>query len=222
MTKEEQIQKAKEYNLGATSRDKLKSEIISSINSKFELGPYDYWSEEGKKRKEKMLNEWADQYYEINIRNGMSKDDAEDNAVDRALEMFKQIQRASSTTYPSMIWTINESNIQQLASECINQVVSDSGYNINCCFFDAKVGTAQEFNQIISKANAGDRNVVVVINYTYAQGDLWRLLFASLKDNLKDKFYMIATSPLEPEDGVKTNWDRGLTGMVLQSVLLSE
>lgn len=222
MTKEEQIQKAKEYNLGATSREEYKSKIINSINSKFELGPYDYWSEEGKKRKEKMLKEWAVARKNSLLANGTNTDEAHKEAIRHALRMFKSFQGRISITNPLMIWTIDESNIQQLVSDCVNQGNSECNSDIVPYFFDAKAGTAQEFNQIISNVNTGGRNVVVVLNYTYAQGDLWRLLYAYLKDNSRDKFFMIASSPLEPEDGVKTNWDRGLTGMVLQSVLLSE
>lgn len=222
MTKEEQIQKAKEYNLGVKSRDEFKSEIINSINSKFELGPYDYWSEEGKKRKKEEILGMAKQFYDANLHLGMSKDEAKSDAIKTAKQMFKQTQSILSNTYPLMIWTLVGINVEELVSECTNKVTSECNSEITPCFFDAKVGTVQEFNQIVSKAKDGDVDVIVVLNYTYAQGDLWRLLFAYFKENSTDEFFMIASSPLEPEDGVKTNWDRGLSGMVLQSVLLSE
>lgn len=206
----EQKNLATSYNLSTRTTNELIQLLQKSIKSKFGIYP--------KADKDEMMLDWFISEAERLVSLGMEQEEAEMQAAEYALALWKRTASCIRNVPPYHIWTI-EKEIDDIVSESIFQINKNECLDIKLFTFDAKDSSLEEYISLLNTIKSTKSTIVLLIkNFAKAKGELFEWLRYDVKNRAVKNCQTIITTPL-----VSDGPTQSLIGIgVLQTVLISE
>ena len=206
----EQKNLATSYNLATTTTNELIQLLQKSIKSKFGIYP--------KADKDEMMLDWFISETDRLVSLGMEQEEAEMQAAEYALALWKRTASCIRNVPPYHIWTI-EKEIDDIVSESIFQINYNECLDIKLFTFDAKDSSLEEYKSLLNTIESTKSTIVLLIkNFAKAKGELFEWLRYDVKNGAAKNYQTIITTPL-----VSDGQTQSLIGIgVLQTVLISE
>ena len=206
----EQKNLATSYNLSTRTTNELIQLLQKSIKSKFGIYP--------KADKDEMMLDWFISETDRLVSLGMEQEEAEMQAAEYALALWKHTASCIRNVPPYHIWTI-EKEIDDIVSESILQINKNECLDIKLFTFDAKNSSLEEYKSLLNTIESTKSTIVLLIkNFAKAKGELFEWLRYDVKNRAVKNCQTIITTPL-----VSDGPTQSLIGIgVLQTVLISE
>lgn len=206
----EQKNLATSYNLATRTTNELIQLLQKSIKSKFGIYP--------KADKDEMMLDWFISETDRLVSLGMEQEEAEMQAAEYALALWKRTASCIRNVPPYHIWTI-EKEIDDIVSESIFQINKNECLDIKLFTFDAKDSSLEEYKSLLNTIESTKSTIVLLIkNFAKAKGELFEWLRYDVKNRAVKNCQTIITTPL-----VSDGPTQSLIGIgVLQTVLISE
>ena len=206
----EQKNLATSYNLSTRTTNELIQLLQKSIKSKFGIYP--------KADKDEMMLDWFISETDRLVSLGMEQEEAEMQAAEYALALWKHTASCIRNVPPYHIWTI-EKEIDDIVSESIFQINYNECLDIKLFTFDAKDSSLEEYKSLLNTIESTKSTIVLLIkNFAKAKGELFEWLRYDVKNGVAKNYQTIITTPL-----ISDGQTQSLIGIgVLQTVLISE
>ena len=206
----EQKNLATSYNLSTRTTNELIQLLQKSIKSKFGIYP--------KADKDEMMLDWFISETDRLVSLGMEQEEAEMQAAEYALALWKRTASCIRNVPPYHIWTI-EKEIDDIVSESIFQINKNECLDIKLFTFDAKDSSLEEYKSLLNTIESTKSTIVLLIkNFAKAKGELFEWLRYDVKNGVAKNYQTIITTPL-----ISDGQTQSLIGIgVLQTVLISE